>query len=136
MPTLTSLGAVLENLRLRERRDRRARRRLRDRRPRQRREKIFSAGIEVMLGGEAIAHSHHNCLSRARHAATNRVVQIEIADHESAAVAPEESGFEPGRPFRRVDAQNNRAAGSVDSALDNGSDRDTTPERDRNGETC
>src|SRR5215813_6640078 len=99
--------------------------------PVQRREKILSAGVEVMLRGEAIAYSHHNCLSRARHAATNRVVRIEIANHESAAMAPEETGLEPGRPFRRVDAQYNRAAGSVDSVLDNGSDRDTTPVRRR-----
>src|SRR6516165_4069820 len=99
--------------------------------PVQRREKILSAGVEVMLGGQAIAHSHHNYLSRARHAATNRVVRIEIANHESAAVAPEKSGLEPDRPFRRVDSQNNRAAGSVDLVLDNGSDRDTTPVRRR-----
>src|SRR5215831_9225235 len=84
-----------------------------------------------MLGGEAIAHSHHNGLGRARHAAANGVVRFEIADHESAAVAPEKSGLEPRRPFRRVDAQNDLAAGVVDSALDNRSDRDTTPVRRR-----
>ena len=64
-------------------------------------------------------------------AATNGVVRFEIADHESAAVAPEKSGLEPRRPFRRVDAQDDLAAGSVDSALDNRSDRDTTPVRRR-----
>src|SRR6476469_794825 len=63
-------------------------------------EKIFSAGVEVMLWGEAIAHSHHNGLGRARHAAANGVVRFEIADHESAAVAPEKSRLEPRRPRR------------------------------------
>src|SRR5262249_12089208 len=100
--------------------------------PVQRHEKIFSAGVEVMLGGEAIAHSHHNCLGRARHAGTNGVVRFEIADHKSTAVAPEKSGLlELPRPFRRVDAQYDLAAGSVDSVLDNGTDRDTTPVRRR-----
>jgi hypothetical protein len=47
MPIPTSLGAVLERLRLNERRDRRARRRLRDRRPKHlkpRRAKAFGQG--------------------------------------------------------------------------------------------
>jgi hypothetical protein len=99
--------------------------------PVQRHEKIFSAGVEVMLGSEAVAYSHHNCLGRARHAATNGVVRLEIADHKSTAVAPEKSGLELPRPFRRVDAQYDLAAGSVDSVLDNGTDRDTTPVRRR-----
>jgi hypothetical protein len=58
MPTLNTLGAVLERLRLDERRDRRARRRLRDRRPkhlRPRRAKVFGIGRVTSLDGNAKA---------------------------------------------------------------------------------
>jgi hypothetical protein len=58
MPTLTPLGAVLERLRIEERRDRRARRRLRDRRPkhlRPRRAKCFGTGRTTPLDRNAKA---------------------------------------------------------------------------------
>jgi hypothetical protein len=58
MPLPTSLGAVLERIRLQERRDRRARHRLRDRRPkhlRPRRAKVFGVGRVTPLDRNAKA---------------------------------------------------------------------------------
>jgi len=58
MPTLNTLGAVLERVRLDERRNRRARRRLRDRKPRHlrpRRAKVFGTGRVTPLDRNAKA---------------------------------------------------------------------------------
>ena|SRR6516225_2530974 len=39
-----------------------------------------------MLGSETVAHGHDDGLSRARHAAANGIVRIQIAGHEASAV--------------------------------------------------
>jgi len=72
--------------------------------PVQRGEEIFPAGVEIMLGSETVAHGHDDGLSRARHAAANGIVRIQIAGHEATAVTPEKSRLQPRRPCRRVDA--------------------------------
>ena len=85
--------------------------------PAQRGLAIVDGGRKPMFGREPIIHRDHDAFAVMAQSPAGRVVDVEIAEHESTTVAVQHGAAPPGLAMGRVNPQRQFAAGAVDGEI-------------------